>query len=374
MVQMTDFSVETVVIGAGVVGLAISRELSNINGEILVLESEKDFGQLTSSRNSGVIHAGIYYPENSLKSKFCIEGNILLYEYCKKYNIPHRNTKKILVASSSEQIQIIDQIKNNAEKNGVRNIKKLTKSQTLQLEPLIRCEESLLVPSSGIVDAVSFMRSLEGQILDSGNMISYQSLVSKINFDGKIFTIRVLDNNNQETIIKCRNLINSTGLYATDIANKIEGLKKEFVPKAFFAKGNYFSINKDLGIRHLVYPIPNEFSLGIHLTPELDYSVKFGPDFEWIEDRENYKVDINKKKLFINEIMKFLPDLDSDSLNPSYAGIRPIIEKKEKSKRDFIIQTDSTHSIPNLINLYGIESPGLTSSLAIALHVRDLLE
>ena len=371
---MTDFSVETVVIGAGVVGLAISRELSNINGEILVLESEKDFGQLTSSRNSGVIHAGIYYPENSLKSKFCIEGNILLYEYCKKYNIPYRNTKKILVASSLEQVQIIDQIKINAEKNGVRNIKKLTKSQTLQLEPLIRCEESLLVPSSGIVDAVSFMRSLEGQILDSGNMISYQSLVSKINFDGKIFTLRVLDNNNQETTIKCRNLINSTGLYATDIANKIEGLKKEFVPKTFFAKGNYFSINKDLGIRHLVYPIPNEFSLGIHLTPELDYSVKFGPDFEWVEDRENYKVDINKKKLFINEIMKFLPDLDSDSLNPSYAGIRPIIEKKEKSKRDFIIQTDSIHSIPNLINLYGIESPGLTSSLAIALHVRDLLE
>ena len=374
MVQMTDFSVETVVIGAGVVGLAISRELSNINGEILVLESEKDFGQLTSSRNSGVIHAGIYYPENSLKSKFCIEGNILLYEYCKKYNIPHRNTKKILVASSLEQIQIIDQIKINAEKNGVRNIKKLTKLQTLQLEPLIRCEESLLVPSSGIVDAVSFMRSLEGQILDSGNMISYQSSVGKINFDGKIFTIRVLDNNNQETTIKCRNLINSTGLYATDIANKIEELKKEFVPKTFFAKGNYFSINKDLGIRHLVYPIPNKFSLGIHLTPELDYSVKFGPDFEWVEDRENYKVDINKKKLFINEIMKFLPDLDSDSLNPSYAGIRPIVEKKEKSKRDFIIQTDSTHSIPNLINLYGIESPGLTSSLAIALHVRDLLE
>ena len=374
MVQMTDFSVETVVIGAGVVGLAISRELSNINGEILVLESEKDFGQLTSSRNSGVIHAGIYYPENSLKSKFCIEGNILLYEYCKKYNIPYRNTKKILVASSLEQVQIIDQIKINAEKNGVRNIKKLTKSQTLQLEPLIRCEESLLVPSSGIVDAVSFMRSLEGQILDSGNMISYQSLVSKINFDGKIFTLRVLDNNNQETTIKCRNLINSTGLYATDIANKIEGLKKEFVPKAFFAKGNYFSINKDLGIRHLVYPIPNEFSLGIHLTPELDYSVKFGPDFEWVEDRENYKVDINKKKLFINEIKKYLPDIDSNSLNPNYAGIRPIIEKKEKSKRDFIIQTDSTHSIPNLINLYGIESPGLTSSLAIALHVRDLLE
>lgn len=373
MVEMTDFRVETVVIGAGVVGLAVSRELTKKKGEILILESEKDFGQLTSSRNSGVIHAGIYYPENSLKSKFCIEGNILLYEYCKKHNIPHRNTKKILVASTLEQIQIIDQIKINAEKNGVRNIKKLTKSQTLQLEPLVHCEESLLVPSSGIVDSVSFMRSMEGQILDSGNMISYQSFVNKINFDGKIFTLRVLDSNNQETIIKCKYLINSTGLYATDIANKIEELKKDFIPTTYYAKGNYFSMNKDLGIRHLVYPIPNEFSLGIHLTPELDYSVKFGPDLEWVDDPENYKVDINKKKLFINEIKKYLPDLDSSSLNPSYSGIRPIIEK-DKSKRDFIIQTESTHSITNLINFYGIDSPGLTSSLALAQHVRDLFE
>ena len=204
--------------------------------------------------------------------------------------------------------------------------------------------------------------------------IPASKFLSKINFDGKIFTLRVLDNNNQETTIKRRNLINSTGLYATDIANKIEGLKKEFVPKTFFAKGNYFSINKDLGIRHLVYPIPNEFSLGIHLTPELDYSVKFGPDFEWVEDHENYKVDINKKKLFVSEIKKYLPDFDSNSLNPSYAGIRPIIEKKDKSKRDFIIQTDSIHSISNLINLYGIDSPGLTSSLALAHHIKDLLQ
>ena len=151
-------------------------------------------------------------------------------------------------------------------------------------------------------------------------------------------------------------------------------LKKEFIPKTFFAKGNYFSINKDLGIRHLVYPIPNEFSLGIHLTPELDYSIKFGPDFEWITDPENYKVDINKKELFINEIKKYLPNIDFNALNPSYSGIRPIIEKKEKSKRDFFIQTDIIHSIPNLINLYGIDSPGLTSSLALAQHVRDLLK
>ena len=216
------------------------------------------------------------------------------------------------------------------------------------------------------------MRSLVGRIENSGNMISYRSNLKKINYDGKKF--KLLIENTEQTIIECKQLINSAGLYASDVANKIEGLKKQFVPKTFFAKGNYFSINKDLGIRHLVYPIPNEFSLGIHLTPELDYSVKFGPDFEWVDNSEDYKVDINKKKLFANEIKKYLPDFDSNSLNPSYTGIRPIIEKKDKSKRDFIIQTDSIHSIPNLINLYGIESPGLTSSLALAQHIRNLLQ
>ena len=369
---MSDFSVDTAVIGAGVVGLAIANELSKEKKEVLVIEAEEDFGRITSSRNSGVIHAGIYYPEKSLKSKFCVSGNKLIYDYCKKNHIPHANTKKILVASSYDQIKIIDIIKKQAEKNGVQGVTKISKNQVSKLEPLIYCEEALIISSSGIIDPISFMRSLVGRIENSGNMVAYRSNLKKINYDGKNFTLLI--ENNEQTTIQCKELINSAGLYASEIANKIEELKKEFVPKTFFAKGNYFSINKDLGIRHLVYPIPNEFSLGIHLTPELDYSVKFGPDFEWIEDRENYKVDINKKKLFINEIMKFLPDLDSDSLNPSYAGIRPIVEKKEKSKRDFIIQTDSTHSIPNLINLYGIESPGLTSSLAIALHVRDLLE
>ena len=177
----------------------------------------------------------------------------------------------------------------------------------------------------------------------------------------------------QKMISERRVEISAAKLLVMDVANKIEGLKKQFVPKTFFAKGNYFSINKDLGIRHLVYPIPNEFSLGIHLTPELDYSVKFGPDFEWVNDPKNYKVDINKEKIFINEIKKYLPDLDPNSLNPSYSGIRPIIEKKDKFKRDFIIQTDIIHSIPNLINLYAIDSPGLTSSLAIARYVNQIL-
>jgi len=369
---MSDYKVDTIVIGAGIVGLAIAEIISRFGEEAIVLETEDNFGKITSSRKSGVIHAGIYYPKNSLKSKFCVSGNRLLYDYCIKNFIPYINTQKLLVASSLDQIKIIDQIKNQAEKNGVEGIKKISKTEVSNLEPLIYCEEALLVPSSGIVDAVSLMRSLVGRIQDSGSMIAYKSQIKKINFDGNKFALNVM--NDSETIIECKKLINSAGLFASDVANTIEELKKEFIPKTYYAKGNYFSINKDIGIRHLVYPIPNEFSLGIHLTLELDYSVKFGPDFEWIDDPENYIVDTNKKKLFTNEIKKYFPDFDYNSLSPDYAGIRPIIEKKDKSKRDFIIQTDSIHSIPNLINLYGIDSPGLTSSLALAQHVRDLLK
>ena len=368
---MSGYKVDTIVIGAGAVGLAIAESLSRSGREVIVLESEDDFGKVTSSRNSGVIHAGIYYPENSLKSKLCVEGNKLLYSYCQKNNIPYENTKKLLVASSNNQIAIIDEIQKQAEKNGVTGIRKITKQEVQKIEPLIFCQEALLVPSSGIIDAIAYMRSLIGKLEDTGGMLAFNSKLIKVELIDNKFFLQV--SGKEKTSIECTQLINSAGLFATDVAHKIEGLEKKFIPKTFFAKGNYFSISKDLGIRHLVYPIPNEFSLGIHLTPELDYSVKFGPDFEWVDDPENYKVDINKKKLFINEIKKYLPDIDSNSLNPSYSGIRPIIEKKDKSKRDFIIQTDIIHSIPNLINLYGIDSPGLTSSLAIARYVNQIL-
>ncbi|SVC70819.1 uncharacterized protein METZ01_LOCUS323673, partial [marine metagenome] len=268
---MTDFSVETVVIGAGVVGLAIARELSSKNKEVLILETEDDFGKITSSRNSGVIHAGIYYPKNSLKSKFCVLGNRLLYDYCKKNHIPYLNTKKLLVASSLDQIKIIDQIKNQAENNGVEGIKKISKTEASNLEPLICCEEALLVSSSGIVDVVSLMRSLEGRIQDSGSMIAYKSEIKKINFDGNKFLLKVM--NDSETTIECKKLVNSAGLFASNVANTIEELKKEFIPKTYYAKGNYFSVSKNLGIRHLIYPIPEGFGLGIHLTLELDHSI-----------------------------------------------------------------------------------------------------
>ena len=368
---MSNFHTNIAIIGAGVVGLAIARSLCNVGKEVLVLEELSDFGQITSSRNSGVIHAGIYYPQNSLKTKMCVEGNKLLYEYCNKYSIPFKNTKKILVASSIDQIKIIDDIKIQAEKNGVQNIEKISKSKVKELEPLIECEEALLIQSSGIIDPISFMSSLEGQIIDNKGVIAYNSKVKNINFDGKYFTLEVIDKENNYTNIKSKILINSAGLFATEVSKKIHELKKKFIPKTFFAKGNYFSLGKDLGIRHLIYPIPDRFGLGIHLTLELDNTIKFGPDVEWVEESNKYKVNVDRKDLFVNEIMKYMPSIDSSLLQPSYSGIRPIMNKKNKSMQDFIVDTYENHKIPGLINLYGIESPGLTSSLSLANYIKD---
>jgi len=369
---MSDYRVDIIIIGAGAVGLAIAEILSKSGREVIVFESENDFGKITSSRNSGVIHSGIYYEKNSLKSKFCVEGNKLLYDYCSQNNIPFENTKKLLVASSKDQIAIIDKIQNNAENNGVEGIKKITKKEVKQIEPLIFCEEALLIPSSGIIDAIAYMRSLVGKIEDSGGMLVFNSKLIKCEIKNNKFLLHV--SGQEETLIESTQLINSAGLSATDVASKIKGLDKKFIPKLFYAKGNYFSVNKNLGINHLIYPIPEGFGLGIHLTLELDHSIKFGPDVQWIDNPLDYSVDENRKDNFIFEIKKYFPSFNSDLLKPSYAGIRPILDNKDKSMRDFVIQDQLIHSVPKLINLYGIESPGLTSSLAIARYVQQLLE
>ena len=368
---MTDFSSEIVIIGAGVVGLSLAKYILAENKEVLILEELSEFGKITSSRNSGVIHSGIYYPEESFKAKMCLEGNKLLYDYCIKNSIPHNNTKKLLIATSDEQIKIIDNIKIQAEKNGVQNIEKISKLMVTKIEPLIECQEALLIPSSGIIDAISFMSSLEGKIKDAQGMIAYNSKVSKINYDGKYFYLKILDTEKNITTIKCNKLINSAGLFASVVANNIEGLDKKLIPKTFYAKGNYFSVAKDLGIRHLVYPIPEGFGLGIHLTLEMDNTIKFGPDVEWVDKINDYNVNINRKEKFSNEIKKYFPSLDVNLLQPNYSGIRPIMNKKEKFMRDFVIDTEKNHNIPGLINLYGIESPGLTSSLSLAKYIAN---
>ena len=372
---MEEFKTNTVIVGAGAVGLAIARELSLKNIETIVIEEKGDFGTITSARNSGVIHAGIYYKSNSYKSKFCVEGNKLLYEYCKKFNVPHKNTKKILVATTQEQIKEIEKIREQGSINGVKNIQRLSKDQISNLEPLINCKEGLLIPSTGIIDSISYMRSLIGEIEDNSNMISYNTKVEKIYLEKNKFIVILKNINDGNSYkLKCTNFINSAGLKATNVAKKIEGLKNEFIPETFYAKGNYFSLAKNPGVNHLIYPIPEGFGLGIHLTLELDNSIKFGPDVEWVDRDDDYKVNNDRKDIFIEAIKNYLPSLDSNMLSASYSGIRPITNKKDKTMRDFEISDKFHHNINNLINLYGIESPGLTASLAIGKYLAKNLD
>ena len=369
--KMDKFITNTVVIGAGVVGLAIAKEICLNNKEVLVLEKEGKVGQITSSRNSGVIHAGMYYQSNSLKAKFCVQGNQLLYAYAKKFNIPFINTKKIIVANDESQMDDVLEIKNQAELNGVEKLEILDEKQVNEAEPLIKSFGGLLVPSTGIIDQHSLMQSYLGEFENNGGMISYNSNVKKISIVNNKFEIEVTDNENNQTIISCDYLINAAGIFASDVANIIDGLDKEYVPNTYLAKGNYFSLNKKLPISHLIYPVPEKISLGIHLTLEIDHSIKFGPDAEWVDDPYDYSVNENLKSKFIKSINKYLPDITEDMLSPAYAGLRPITSKEDRVKRDFTISTVENHQIENLINLYGIESPGLTSSLAIAKYVAD---
>ena len=368
---MDKFTTNTVVIGAGVVGLAIAKEISAKNREVLVLEKEEKIGQITSARNSGVIHAGMYYQKNSLKSKFCVEGNQLLYAYAKKFNIPFINTKKIIVANDESQMDDVLKIKNQAELNGVEKLELLDKKQVNELEPLIKSFGGLLVPSTGVIDQHSLMQSYLGEFENNGGMISYNSNVKKISIVNNKFEIEVIDNENIITIINCDHLINASGIFASDVANTIDGLDKKHVPNTYLAKGNYFSLNKKLPISHLIYPVPEKISLGIHLTLEIDHAIKFGPDAEWVDNPYDYSVKENLKTKFIQSINKYLPDITENMLSPAYAGLRPITSKEDGAKRDFTISTAEDHKIEKLINLYGIESPGLTSSLAIAKYVND---
>ncbi len=368
---MEEFQANTVVIGAGVVGLAIGKEIAAKNNEVIIIEKERKIGQITSSRNSGVIHAGMYYKSDTLKAKLCVEGNQLLYSYAKKFNVPFINTKKIIVANNETQMDQVLEIKNQAELNGVENLEILDEKQVNQLEPLIKSFGGLLVPSTGVVDQHSLMQSYLGEFENNAGMISYNSKVKKISIVDNRFVIDVRDNKNNQTIISCDYLINAAGIFASDVANAIEGLEKKYVPNTYLVKGNYFSLNKKIPISHLIYPVPEKISLGIHLTLEIDHSIKFGPDAEWVDDPYDYLVNENLKSKFIQSINKYLPDINENMLSPAYAGLRPITSKEDRVKRDFIISTVENHQIQNLINLYGIESPGLTSSLAIAKYVTE---
>tara|TARA_B100000579_G_C22839026_1_gene860407 strand:- start:350 stop:1459 length:1110 start_codon:yes stop_codon:yes gene_type:complete len=368
---MTENFISTVVIGAGVVGLAIARKFAQSNEDVLVVEEQSTFGTITSTRNSGVIHAGIYYDKGSLKSKLCPIGNRLLYEYCEKHKIPHINTGKFIVASNNSESKDLQEILNQSKDCGVAGIKLVSNDFVKNKEPLIECTEALYVPSTGIVDQNALMRSYLGEIEDKGCSISFNSkfLTSEI-INGK-FKSKILSED-EEIEISSNNLINAAGLYAQEVSKKIKSLNQETIPEIYYAKGNYFNTGKNLNIKHLIYPVPNEASLGLHLGLDLGMQVRFGPDVEWI-DEINYDVNDSRLDIFYKGIQKYLPSIDKSMLKPGYSGIRPKLKNKGEGKSDFLIQSSKVHNINNLINLYGIDSPGLTSSLSIANYVYDLL-
>jgi len=367
--------VDCVVIGAGVVGLAVAREMALQGRETILLERENAFGTISSARNSEVIHAGIYYPKDSLKAKLCVQGNRLLYEYCRDHQVATQPYGKLIVASDETQIDDLRAILYKAQNNGVPEIKMISGEEAKALEPNLKCSAAILSSSTGIVDSHGYMLSLLGGFEDAGGMVAYQSpLLSAKPIgsnaqDGYELQIGGVDGMQIQTKL----LINCAGMSAPAVAQKIEGLAKDQIPKAYFAKGNYFSLSGKSPFTHLIYPIPEPGGLGVHLTLDMGGQAKFGPDVEWLnidqEEQIDYTVDPKRGDGFYEAVRRYWPGLKDGSLQPDYSGVRAKIVPPNAPAGDFCFNGPQEHGMQGLYNLYGFESPGLTSSLAIARHL-----
>ena len=362
---------ECVVVGAGVIGLAIARALALIGKEGIILEAENRIGMHSSSRNSEVIHAGIYYPQNSLKAKCCVKGKKLLYEYLDKFNISYKKCGKLIVANSAADEQNLTDIQKKAEANGVNDLTFLNKAEIISLEAEITAELALLSPSTGILDTHQLMLNYLGEAEENGAVVAYNSPLTQSIVEKESFLLMLGDKD--KTRIKTSTLINSGGLFAHKIANNIEGLQKLFIPKIYYAKGNYFGLRSKCQFSHLVYPVPTPGGLGIHLTLDISGKAKFGPDVEWINEI-NYSVNESRINSFYKTIRQYWPKLPDDALFVEYSGIRPKLSGKNSEAKDFIISGPKHHKIQGLVNLFGIESPGITASLAIAEEVLTSLD
>jgi L-2-hydroxyglutarate oxidase LhgO len=372
--------VDCVVIGAGVIGLAIAREMALQGRETILLERENAFGTISSARNSEVIHAGIYYPKDSLKAKLCVEGNRLLYEYCRTHQVPTQPYGKLIVASDDTQLDDLQAILYKAQNNQVPQIEMISGERAKSIEPQLQCSAAILSSTTGIVDSHAYMLSLLGGFEDAGGMVAYQSpLISAkpvgSNADqGFILSIGGTDSMQIQTPL----LINCAGMSAPTITQKIEGIPSDQIPKAYFAKGNYFSLTGKSPFTHLIYPIPEAGGLGVHLTLDMAGQAKFGPDVEWLdiesEDLIDYKVNPTRGEGFYEAVRRYWPGLKDGSLQPDYSGVRAKIVPPNTPAGDFCFNGPGDHSLKGLFNLYGFESPGLTSSLAIARHLESLIK
>ncbi|MBN2894188.1 MAG: NAD(P)/FAD-dependent oxidoreductase [Bacteroidales bacterium] len=364
---------EVAIIGAGVVGLSIAAKLSK-DYNLVVLEKNLKFGQETSSRNSEVIHSGIYYPKNSLKSKLCIEGRKMLYSYCEKNEIPYKKCGKYIFATSENEISKLDEILANAIQNGVENARKISLEELKSSEPNVSAVAALYFPESGIIDSHSLMKNFETETNNFGWQIVYNSEVVAIDKIEKGYKISVKEENSTFSFTS-KIVINAAGLYSDKIAEMVGAFKPEY--KLYYWKGEYFSVGngKNKLVNSLIYPVPNaQVSLGIHATIDLNGGLKLGPNAVFLQNKEvNYSVDKNNLKEFYNSAKRFLPFLEIEDLFQNQAGIRPKLTNNPKEFRDFIIKNETEAGFENFINLIGIESPGLTASIAIAKYVAQIL-
>jgi L-2-hydroxyglutarate oxidase LhgO len=363
-------TVESVVIGAGVVGLAIARRLARAGHEVLVLEAAEAIGTGISSRNSEVIHAGIYYPKGSLKARLCVAGKRALYRYCASRGVGHKRLGKLIVATSDEELTLLPKLRAAAAANGVDDLVPMDAAAVRALEPAVRAAGALFSPSTGVVDSHALMLSLEGEAEDRGATIAFHAPVTggAVGDNG----IRLEIGGAEATTLACRELVNSAGLDAPALAACLKGLPLASVPESHLAKGSYYGLAGRSPFRHLVYPVPVPGGLGTHVTLDLAGRARFGPDVEWVGTRD-YRVDPARAESFYAAIRRYWPALPDGALQPDYAGIRPKIVGPGAPAADFTIQGPRDHGIAGLVNLYGIESPGLTASLAIADHVAMLL-
>lgn len=358
--------IDCVVIGAGVVGLACARALALAGREVIVLEAAGAIGTETSSRNSEVIHAGIYYPPDSAKAVLCVQGKALLYRYCEAHGVAHRRCGKLIVATEPGQVASLHRIRAHAAANGVHDLRLLAADEAHAMEPQLRCVAALYSPSTGIIDSHALMLAFQGEAEDRGAALALHSPVR----GGAIGDAGiVLDVGGAEPMqILARTVVNSAGLMAQRIAAGLKGFPREKVPPEHFCKGNYYSLSGRSPFTHLIYPVPEAAGLGVHLTLDLAGQARFGPDVEWISEID-YDVDLRRADGFYRAIRDYWPGLKDGQLAPGYAGIRPKLGGPGQPASDFLIQGPAEHGVRGLVNLFGIESPGLTASLALAERV-----